>query len=93
MPVLNNTRKVIYLNAGHYNFDTGSVVKGIIERDEVKKIRDLTSKYLKEAGFEVVEVPDDLDLRRSIDFVNERAWSRPWSLPNRTSRASSKSPK
>ena len=76
MALLSNTQKRIFVNSGHWDKDTGVVSKGIIERDEVKKIRDLVSKYLKENEFEVIEVPDTLDLRRSIDFVNTYVWEK-----------------
>ena len=60
----------VILNAGHHNTDPGAIVKGFIERDECKKIRDFASRFIREYGIEVMEVPDDLDLRRSIDFTN-----------------------
>ena len=60
----------VLINAGHHDKDVGVVWKKIIERDEVKKIRDNAVKYLKEFGIEVIEVPDNLNLRKSIDFAN-----------------------
>lgn len=70
LSLLGGLPKQIFLNAGHYDNDPGVIFKGIVERDEAKKVRDLVSKYLKEAGFNVIEVPDNLNLRQSIDFVN-----------------------
>jgi N-acetylmuramoyl-L-alanine amidase len=40
---------------------------------EVMKIRDILVPMLKEQGFSVVEIPDNLTLRESIDMVNVHA--------------------
>ena len=30
--------KTLYINSGHFSGDTGTIVEGVIERDENKKI-------------------------------------------------------
>lgn len=54
-----------FCNAGHYNSDSGAKANGLIERDEVMKIRNAIKSKL-----DAFYVPDDLDLRHSIDWVN-----------------------
>ena len=60
---------LIFVNSGHHNFDKGVVVGNYIERDLVKKIRDELKTLLPDALY----VPDELNLRQSIDWVNEKA--------------------
>lgn len=69
--------KVIYINAGHnddpdtpYFDDPGAVVGPLFEGRETMLIRDECVPLLKDAGFEVKAVPDNLNLRKSIDWVN-----------------------
>ena len=57
------------INAGHHNSDTGVVAGNYIERDIVKKIRDELEILLPNALY----VSDELNLRQSIDWVNEKA--------------------
>jgi N-acetylmuramoyl-L-alanine amidase len=71
--ILSNTKKVIYLNAGHFLGESGARVNGFEEQIETIKIRDACLLLFRTAGFEVMAVPDELNLRRSIDWVNERA--------------------
>jgi len=71
--LLKNCKKIIIINAGHHLKDSGAVSNGMVERDEVMKIRDLTIPKLKEQGFNVVSIPDNLDLRESIKMVNLNA--------------------
>ena len=68
MAILNN--KTIICNAGHYDGAQGFKFNGLIEGEETKKIRDLAVTYLKQAGYEVIAIPDNLNLRQSIDFAN-----------------------
>lgn len=68
------TQKRIFLNAGHSNNDPGIIIGNLKEADEVKKVRDFLSVMLLKGGFEVVAIPDEYNLRQSIDFVNEKAW-------------------
>ena len=78
--ILKNTKKVIILNAGHWDDpdtphieDPGASSNGIKETIEVMKIRDRVVHYFKKAGFEVHQVPDELDLRKSIAWANTKA--------------------
>lgn len=77
--LLQGVKKRIFINAGHFDSspnsqgDSGVIIDGLIERDEVKKIRDFVVKMLQESKFEVVVIPDNLNLRQSIDLVNKTA--------------------
>ena len=64
--------KTIILNAGHSFTDPGACYHGVKEADEVRKIRDLVVPFLRQ-HFKVLEVPDDLDLKESIKWVNDVA--------------------
>lgn len=71
--ILKDTKKHVIVNAGHWEKDPGSSAQGFVERDEVQKIRDELIPLLKEAGFVVSEIPDNLSLADSIKKVNEVA--------------------
>ncbi len=78
--ILLNAKKVIYLNAGHFDDpgtphveDPGAKHLIFIELIETMKIRDALVPKLKVAGFKTFAVPDDLNLRHSIDWTNDRA--------------------
>lgn len=66
-----NTKKTIYLNAGHFLNDPGAVVNEDRENKIVMKIRDLLVPLLKQ-DFEVEVVPDELNLDQSTNWVNEK---------------------
>lgn len=62
--------KIIILNAGHNNADDcGAAANGTTEAEEAIKIRDKLVLLLKQ-DFEVATVPDELNLRQSIKWVN-----------------------
>lgn len=61
----------IFVNAGHYKEDSGGIKNGIKESELAMQIRDRLKLKLNKTDFEVLYIPDDLDLRHSIDFVNE----------------------
>ena len=63
------TKKIIYLNAGHFHRDPGASGNNLVERDEVMKIRDLLLPLL-EKHFKVYLVPDDKNLQQSVKYVN-----------------------
>lgn len=64
--------KTIILNAGHNNAaDCGAAANGTTEAKEAIKIRDKLAVLLKR-NFNVVIVPDELDLRQSIAWVNSQ---------------------
>jgi len=71
--ILPDTKKVLIINAGHHNNDSGAVYNGIVERDECKKVRDAVVPILIKRGYKVHSVPDDLTLTQSIDWANEKA--------------------
>ncbi len=78
--ILENTKKRIILNAGHWDDpdtphvdDPGASGPGIIEAIEVIKIRDRMIPLLQKAGFEVLAVPDHINLRESIAWANGKA--------------------
>jgi len=78
--ILEKAKKIIYLNAGHFDDpstlhveDPGAKHLTFVELTETMKIRDALLPRLKAAGFEVFAVPDDLNLRRSIDWTNSKA--------------------
>lgn len=78
--ILKNTKKNIYINAGHYDKketiykdDPGAIFNEHIEGDENIKIRDLLIPKLNKAGFNVYIVPDELNLKESIAWVNNIA--------------------
>jgi len=65
-------KKTIILNAGHNNAaDCGAAANETTESAEAIKIRDKLIPLLKQ-NFEVALVPDELDLRQSIKWVNEQ---------------------
>jgi len=65
-------KKIIYLNAGHFNNDPGAKKNGLIEREETVRIRDLLVPMLQK-NFEVIVVPDTENLEDSVKFVNEKS--------------------
>ena len=60
----------VFINAGHFANDPGVVVGNAIERDIVMRVRDGVKALLASAYY----LPDNLNLRDSIAWVNERAW-------------------
>ena len=60
---------MVFLNAGHYIKDNGAVHKGRIESVINREIRDSVLKRFPNCQI----VPDEMDLRQSIEWVNERA--------------------
>jgi N-acetylmuramoyl-L-alanine amidase len=70
----------IFLSAGHGGFengvrDPGTVAAGVVEADEMIKIRDLVVSKLRSRNIEVFVVPDYLSQVQSIDWINARAGS------------------
>lgn len=61
--------KTIFINAGHWNNDSGATIGQHMERDIVKDIRDIIKDKMPYAKF----VPDDLDLKDSIKWINKQA--------------------
>lgn len=78
--ILPKTKKHIIVNAGHYDDpdtphfdDPGAVANQVREAVEAMKIRDRVVTMLRQTGFEVSSVPDELDLRESIAWANKQA--------------------
>lgn len=70
----------IFLSAGHGGFengvrDPGTVAAGVVEADEMIKIRDLVVSKLQSLNIAVLVVPDNLSQVQSIDWINARAGS------------------
>lgn len=69
----------ILLSAGHGGIesdgfrDPGAIAGSTTEAKEMIQLRDLIAADLRSRNFEVLVVPDDLSLRRSIDWINIRA--------------------
>ena len=68
----------IFLSAGHGGFedgaiDPGAVAGGTTEAEEMKRTRDLIEAELNNHGFTVLSVPDNLSLRETIRWINNRA--------------------
>ena len=59
---------MVFISAGHHKNDTGAVWGNFTETDLNMKIRDEIRKILS-----AVYVPDDLNLRQTIDFINQTA--------------------
>lgn len=78
--MLKDTTRHVFLNAGHWDDhltakidDPGAVHNGFVEAVETMRIRDALVPILHARGYTVTEVPDELDLKKSIDFVNASA--------------------
>lgn len=67
-----------FVSAGHGGFedserDPGATVAGSTEANEMKLTRDLIVKELADRSHNVQSVPDDLSLRETIAWINNRA--------------------
>jgi N-acetylmuramoyl-L-alanine amidase len=67
----------IFLSAGHGGFedgaiDPGAVSGGTTEAEEMKRTRDLIEAELRNRGSTVLAVPDNLSLRETIRWINNR---------------------
>lgn len=70
----------IFLSAGHGGFengvrDPGTVAAGVVEADEIIKIRDLVASRLRSRSVRVSVVPDYLSQIQTIDWINARGSS------------------
>lgn len=61
---------MIYINAGHFDEDSGAVEGSVKESEVAMQLRDLLQAKLMDRA---VYVPDNLNLKDSIAWVNERA--------------------
>jgi len=60
----------IYLNAGHSIEERGGYGGGQKENEKTMDLCSIVANLLRIQGFEVLEVPDKLKLRESINWVN-----------------------
>ena len=67
-----HSSKQDFLDSGHSLSDPGTSHKERVESLIVMRIRDLLIPLLKYNHFDVEVVPDNLNLRKSIDWINER---------------------
>ena len=63
----------IILNAGHSIEERGGFGGGQKENEKTMDLRNVVVKILRSQGFKVLEVPDELKLRESINWVNRYA--------------------
>lgn len=79
---LKDVSRTIIINAGHWDDpktspvdDPGASHNHVLEAVECMKIRDELVPLLEHRGYVVHAVPDELNLRKSIDWANEKATS------------------
>ncbi|MFB2933843.1 N-acetylmuramoyl-L-alanine amidase [Aerosakkonemataceae cyanobacterium BLCC-F154] len=63
----------IFISAGHDLSDPGAVAFGTTEAKEMMLTRDLIVKELEAQRVEFYSVPDDLSLKRTIEWINSKA--------------------
>lgn len=79
-PIVPNLKRTVIINAGHWDDpdtphvdDQGASAHNAVEALEVIKIRDKVLPILARHGIEVYAVPDQIDLRKSIEWANKKA--------------------
>lgn len=70
----------IFISAGHGGqengvTDMGGVVAGTTEAQEMIQTRNLIVPEVRSRGFEILSVPDELNQRQTIDWINARTRS------------------
>lgn len=81
LPVLDQLNQVstggvlrtVALSAGHFTNDPGATSGGLVERDLTIEITNKAVDILRKHGVGVLDVPDDIDLKPTIDWINARA--------------------
>ncbi|AOX01128.1 cell wall hydrolase [Moorena producens PAL-8-15-08-1] len=68
----------IFISAGHGGMesggrDPGAIAGGTTEAEEMIRLRDIVVPELRSRGYEVLSVPDQLSLRQTIQWINDRA--------------------
>lgn len=71
----NEDMRTIALSAGHYLKDPGASAGNLIERDLAIDITNRAVDMLRKHGLGVLDVPDDIDLAPTIQWINDRAAS------------------
>ncbi len=65
----------IFISAGHDLIDPGAIAFGTTESKEMMLTRDLIAKELEAQGAAFLSVPDNLNLRQTIQWINSQARS------------------
>lgn len=65
----------IFLSAGHDLIDPGAIAFGTTESKEMMLTRDLIAKELEAQGAAFLSVPDNLNLKQTIQWINSQARS------------------
>lgn len=68
----------IFISAGHGGIrdgrrDPGAIVDGVVEAQEMISLRDLVVQHLRSRNYEVLSVPDDLNLTQTVEWINSRS--------------------
>jgi len=63
----------IFLSAGHFLNDPGAMAFGTTEAKELMLTRDLIAKKLEAQGAAFLSVPDNIDLKPTIQWINSQA--------------------
>lgn len=63
----------IFLSAGHDIDDPGALAGGTTEYVEMTKMRDAIVKELRSRGLDVLWIPDTLDLKQTIYWINDHS--------------------
>lgn len=66
-------KRIIYLDAGHSISDPGATSGAEIEGQHARNVRDLLIPLLRQHGFTVMVVPDNLNLGQTISWINSTA--------------------
>ena len=65
-------KKIVYINSGHSDLEPGAISIHGTERDLNIMVTDELIPLLERQGFKVEYVPDNLKLRPSIKWINDR---------------------
>lgn len=63
----------IFLSAGHGAGDPGAEAGGTTENEEMTETRDTVVKELRSRGLDVLWIPDTLDLKQTIYWINDHS--------------------
>jgi hypothetical protein len=63
----------IFLSAGHDVNDPGAIASGTTEYVEMTKIRDAAVGEMRSRGLDVLWIPDTLDLKQTIYWINDNS--------------------
>jgi len=70
----------LFINAGHHNADPGAHHNGRMEGRLNIELRDHLRQKIGLNDFEVQYVPDELNLRQTIKWINDRASEKDWAF-------------